>query len=1288
MPEAPVLSAGPATAPHAAPAGEAASASAGAETPADLARTEAALLQERRRLAGVAPDMPTVGLALSGGGVRSATFGLGLLRGLAQRGQLPRIDYLSTVSGGGYVGAMFGRLVALVGIRRAQALLQAGDSPVLAWLRRNGRYLTPSGSRDIGFAVVTYLRAFLAIHGEFMAVSLPFSLLVILPHLLHTATTLTLPGIGAVSAAAWQPWQTLWWPIAVLLWLGTAPGLMSGYWVARDGADPGQVRLPIPWRDLAVVGLLCLGLAAIWVVARPALPAVDAPLTASALALVALSSSAIGLLWAHARLLATGETRSLAVARLRNRLTAALRAVTLAALVGLGLGALDLLSWWLLLALQSGEAWVYGGIGVGGAVVLALRTFAQPLLALSQRTQSGAASTLGPKLLNAAGLFGFVVLMAAWVVGVQWLVFTPAPLGGFDQFTAATRAGLLLGLSIVWLLLTMGNAQMPNASSLHTFYRARLTRAYLAVGNPERKLAEAPAAAAAQGRDDVTHVVPGDDTGLRNYRPERAGGPIHLINVCLNQTRDDASGLYNADRKGTLVTATARGFELGVQGWWPMREGLDAGTLGRWVAVSGAAAAPGAGAYTSRGWALLLYFLGVRLGYWVRSPLPALAPPLAGLRRWLWRHAIKPVMLWSEGTATYFGAARPWWYLSDGGHFDNTGVYALLKRRLDFIIAADCGADAEYDFADIENLVRKARIDLGAEIEFYTREEAARLFTLTGSELTVLSPESMGDVHSARGVLLARVRYRAETGVGGAAGAGGAANGPAVHEATLLVIKPNLHDALDVDLLAYAQRHLAFPHQSTGDQSFDEAQWESYHRLGEDFGRALHEPWLRQLPGWGRHERHPLTVAARLRSGAVKAVPDEAPWWRRTPRAAAIGASIGVGVTGTLLLSLWQLQEQLDVNRNNARTEVRRLFTEVSSGLETLDRSCPKLADHTATQLLLLHDLRESPVLLPIEQDGIKSVLGRLREACDQPAQASADCVAAAERLSNGVCVTLAKRNVGDRVLDYWAPLPAGLGLREWWAVWRTEPGERQASARASVAAAAAAAEAAGARDGEPDAAGMHGGASATAEAPIAGVPEPADPAAARAAPAPAATTAAPTPAAASPTNTPSTPNAGATNAAIVRDGAPADPAIARACAAQPALRTDAAPARPLQIYTQVYDEASRQLARGLRRQLQQAAGEGVQVAPVEDVTRSASLRGTRRPVPWPHPTFVLHTAAERACAEALRPLIRKAWTVPGRKPVEVWIRQLPGGEVAAPGRVLELWLPRREDASRNVEFW
>ena len=43
------------------------------------------------------------GMGISGGGIRSATLNLGILQGLARRGLLPYVDYLSTVSGGGYI---------------------------------------------------------------------------------------------------------------------------------------------------------------------------------------------------------------------------------------------------------------------------------------------------------------------------------------------------------------------------------------------------------------------------------------------------------------------------------------------------------------------------------------------------------------------------------------------------------------------------------------------------------------------------------------------------------------------------------------------------------------------------------------------------------------------------------------------------------------------------------------------------------------------------------------------------------------------------------------------------------------------------------------------------------------------------------------------------------------------------------------------------------------------------------------------------------------------------------
>ncbi|MEJ2529874.1 MAG: patatin-like phospholipase family protein, partial [Gammaproteobacteria bacterium] len=65
-------------------------------------------IKQRRSAAGLPegdPSSDTVGLALSGGGIRSATFNLGLLQAMNYYKFLPKVDYLSTVSGGGYVGS-------------------------------------------------------------------------------------------------------------------------------------------------------------------------------------------------------------------------------------------------------------------------------------------------------------------------------------------------------------------------------------------------------------------------------------------------------------------------------------------------------------------------------------------------------------------------------------------------------------------------------------------------------------------------------------------------------------------------------------------------------------------------------------------------------------------------------------------------------------------------------------------------------------------------------------------------------------------------------------------------------------------------------------------------------------------------------------------------------------------------------------------------------------------------------------------------------------------------------
>ena len=1209
------------------------------DDPAALFADEAAAVVQRRRIvlgdhAGPGElTRPRAGLALSGGGVRSATFSLGLLRGLAQAresaaeavtgtaadtapgtgptsepaaprtlacdGLLGRFDYLSTVSGGGYVGAMFGRLVDTYGIAAAQRQMARSDSPVLQWLRRNGRYLTPSGSRDLGIAVVTYLRAWLAIHTEFMFACMLLGLVVIMPHLVQHSTQLLEP-------AGWSRWVTPWWPVALGVWIITAPGLITGYWAARDNPDPGARGGGLPWRDMAVLAVTgavaFVLLERLWQGGRFDLRR-DA-LGWSSLVALALASGVAGQLVVQSWIAIGREPHALLVARVRNRLTRALRVVALGSLAIAGLGALDALSWWVLEELQSGNGWLWGGVGFGSLAVLVLRTLTQPLQRMAADASSHARDWL-PRLLNLMGYVGLLALVTAWLVVLQWFIFAPETLSVFRNAPAWMRAALVGIVWSLWVLLTAGNAQMANSSSLHSFYRARLTRAYLAVGNRRRALdGEAPGPA-----DNVTVVVDGDDTALVHYRPETRGGPIHLVTACLNQTRDDRSGLYNADRKGAAVTASWRGLEVGPAGFRALKPGDDGGTLGRWIAVSGAASSPGAGSYTSRGLALLVYFLGVRLGHWVRAPHPRVA--LRWLSHFGWRFMPKPLMLASEASATFFGGDRPWWYLSDGGHFENTAVYPLLKRELEFIVLSDGSCDEHYEFGDIENLVRKARIDFGAEIDFYSREEATRLFSLDGGELTVLSPEDMADNHSRRGVLLARIRYRERPGPDGR---------PMRPEGSLLLIKPSLHEALDVDLLAYARQHPAFPHESTGDQSFDEAQWESYHRLGEDFGRALGDDWLARLPGWRGPAQHAVRQVAPLGTAAVvqAAVPRE-PSWRRTARATALGTTLGLGASGTLLLSVWQVQEALERNRSDQQAEARQLFGEVSRGLQAVDGACPQVSEVLVSQVSMLLDLRGSPAMRPLERAGLERLSARMADECAKPEAATPVCATPRDRAFGDLCALVLKPPTENTALNYWHP--------------GASPAEQARAADElwrHVSAAWAHGEAPP-REPEP-------GAPDPAGAEVPARPEPAPGAESAAVPVPGST------------------------------GSTGSPPMTLAAACQRANGFTT-------LYIQVHDEASRMAASELARRLRRATAGSMQIAPIENVSRTAELRQQRRPVPWAQATFVLHDPASRGCAQALSAYVRQPWVV-GDRPGQVWVRDLPATLGGRRAGVIELWLP------------
>jgi hypothetical protein len=111
---------------------------------------EAEEVRERRRLRGrIAPDCTNaVGLGLSGGGIRSATFCLGVTQVLAGRGLLRDVDFLSTVSGGGYTGSFLTARLGKNEKYRDVAGPYGPDPDPIRYLRYHAKYLTALDLKD------------------------------------------------------------------------------------------------------------------------------------------------------------------------------------------------------------------------------------------------------------------------------------------------------------------------------------------------------------------------------------------------------------------------------------------------------------------------------------------------------------------------------------------------------------------------------------------------------------------------------------------------------------------------------------------------------------------------------------------------------------------------------------------------------------------------------------------------------------------------------------------------------------------------------------------------------------------------------------------------------------------------------------------------------------------------------------------------------------------------------------------------------------------------------------
>jgi hypothetical protein len=364
----------------------------------------------------------------------------------------------------------------------------------------------------------------------------------------------------------------------------------------------------------------------------------------------------------------------------------------------------------------------------------------------------------------------------------------------------------LLAVALVWVV-ALGWMVDPNAVSMHQFYKSRLVRAYLGASNIRRRK---------QGKE-ITEAAPGDDLPLSMVKTCQRGGPYHLINTTLNLVagRDLATAQRSASNFvlssgycGSLRTA-----------YRPTSQYMDGLlSLGTAVAASGAAVSPSMGSKKpTAALAMLLTILNVRLGYWAPTPNK---DNWTSSQPKLWPfYLMREFLSQTNDVSSYC-------YLTDGGHFDNTGLYALVERGCRFIVLVDCAADPEPPcFQDLGDAIRRCRIDFGTEIKLDLEplmqsmaKQKSQPFTVGGIRYSQKHAQTLG-WYSTEQMDQMPDQYSHED--------------KDFRSGIIIYFKPAIMGRETADVRQYAIENKDFPQQTTANQWFDEAQFESYRRLGQ-----------------------------------------------------------------------------------------------------------------------------------------------------------------------------------------------------------------------------------------------------------------------------------------------------------------------------------------------------------------------------------------------------------------------------------------------------------------------
>ncbi len=804
--------------------------------------------REPLSFAGIGPSasaLDAVGLALSGGGIRSASFALGILQAFNEHRVLENIDYLSTVSGGGYIGTALSASMTLAGEfvfgqstgpREPDARpADVKDTAAVGHLRNYSNYLVPFGARDVVTAAAIIVRGLVANVALVLPLVLVFAAVTI-------GSNPTRDELLKTDLFGWDlDWNlpVIYFGLTLLLALAAFPVFLAwaiyrSYAPAGKQAEFGTLLPTLGASALVVIALsgffelqpfMLAGMFDLADEARSSghsgysllaamlqgLAAIATPVAAA----VTLFRQQVGTLLKSVTA-ASGLMAQLAAFAMRAAIWVAGAAVPLLIWVGFLYLCYWGIAWTAVPAEPSRELSAFQGtlqfegpgIKLRGDVDcrrLEGRSECAPL------AEPAPATVVNPTGHTPNWLLGAARLLAGWIP-------SPYRIAGFYVIVAA----VLFGISF-WL--------RPNANSLHRLYRDRLSKAFLF--DPRRY----------EGRRTLgteREFARLDSMRLSDLAdPDKPHAPYHLINAALTvqgssyanrRGRNADFFLFSPLFVGSEATRYCRTEAM------ELASGLDLATA---MAVSGAAFSSNMGRKSIRALTPTLALLNVRTGYWLENPrFIAPAPPgqAAASRR---KYRSK-WYLWSEISGRLSEDSDEV-YLTDGGHIENLGIYELLRRRCRFIVAVDTEADPVMRFASLISLQRYARIDLGVRITMPW--DAVRSSTLAWMGLGATqasAPKSSHGPHAAIGT----IDYD-----GGATG-------------FLLYIKASLTGDENDYVRDYARRFEQFPHESTGDQFFSEEQFETYRALGFHIAiRLLNGEDRLQVPGattkMNLHSNHP-----------------------------------------------------------------------------------------------------------------------------------------------------------------------------------------------------------------------------------------------------------------------------------------------------------------------------------------------------------------------------------------------------------------------------------------------